>query len=318
MEKREWSYSVNVFENCTKGNFHKAMLISIRHNDTLYSQSTSIPYMLTLYNFYNPFHVAYSDGFNLLELKVDTQLSKTVALYGSFKSLRRTKIRSWDIAIQAVYPNNTSEYKYLLPDKRKPFQTGKQIDIKTAVKNLSTKLINEISLANVKAEVDLFYSQLEIAFDEQKASIGDVDVQSKNLELLRISMCEAMFANLGSLMKYFYKTPANICSYFDLESIRRTHQTHYIGHLEELSKKAICKHTFEETDKIRIQNTGTTELKFYLANTKTGVPTGEAYTILPNTDQTISASLLGSLSNKYFMVYNPDDDNIATYIIDLL
>lgn len=310
-------YLVNVFLNSTKRSYFKALTLSQFHDAALLGASSDA-YFAGLSAVYHPLHHDYVTKYSIWKMKFTTAKSKTNILYQLIKELSSTKIDNWDIAVQNIYNHKTTQYKALFSNGRKPFQTGKITNRIGAIKNLSDMMDGDAALATIKADVDAFWILIKDAAKEQKTAISERNVAKNNLEDARILICEEMYANLGSLISKYKKTPEKAGDYFDLNTLRITAQTHYTKLIKSLKIYKICKHTFKEGDKINIYNNGLTDLIFYIAQHKEDKPTETSFTIASGEEKEIPVSLLGDITNKLLMAYNPDENETGEFELDIL
>ncbi|HEY4785611.1 MAG TPA: hypothetical protein VIH57_06160 [Bacteroidales bacterium] len=92
----------------------------------------------------------------------------------------------------------------------------------------------------------------------------------------------------------------------------------YSRHLfHDLTNQTIVKHTFGENDHVWLSNTGTTQLKFYLANAK-GAQPGDTFITLATGEQIVLASALGELTNTYLTVLNTDPLHDGAFGVELV
>jgi len=297
-----WKYLVNTFEAATRNNYTEAMKISTFHDSSLASMQKDA-FFATLYKNYHQLHLNFKNCYDTWLTQEGKQTSKTLTLKQLLDQLSSTKIHYWDIIIQNEYDPNTPEYKALLPHHRKPFQQDKQLERIAAVKTLSNSLTGITALKKVKDDVDDFYKQLDEANTVQKSSKTETATGSQNVEAARIAICKAQYANLGALMQKYYDKPETIAVYFDVQTIRRNRQVTYTGHLKPLQLHNIAKHTFAADSQIKLNNLGTTELHFFLSQTKDSIQqTG--ITLKPAQQETYPATILGNIQYPYLMVYN--------------
>lgn len=98
----------------------------------------------------SPLSAAFNEAYQSWSTGKGLQKGKTTSLYSQFKLLSSQKIEDWDIAIQQVYKQNTPQYVSLLPNRRKPFQTGSQESRINAVGTLSEAIGADAALQNCK------------------------------------------------------------------------------------------------------------------------------------------------------------------------
>jgi len=313
----DWIFIQNPIEHATEGSFAKSMIVSTFHDSALLAGS-SIPFVHLLYESYHPIHLTLKADYKAWDIQEHAQEGKSLTLEQLFVLLRGTKIRKWDVSIQNEYEKGTERYVALLPDGRGPFQTGSQQSILDAVETLSGAIGTDAALASTKADVDAFLELLDEANTTQKGSKKDTSTLSQQLEISRINMCIAQYGNLGMFINQYKATPQLIPPFFDLVNIRQHHQVMFTGHLKPLYNRVICKHTFDADEQVKITNTGTTDLVFYLGQLKTSKLPTLLHIVPAGTQVTELASVLGDLSNKFVIVYNPNETEMGAYDFEIL
>lgn len=298
-----WIFLQNPMLHSTENSYRNAAKISEFHFGALQSQAGN-PFFDGLITAYSPLHSGFMTAYQDWKNSFGQQQSKTLTLTQLLSLLRNTKIRNWDVAIQNVYAINTAQYKALLPSRRVPFQNGNQTDRVSAVKTLSLAIGSDASLATVKTDVDAFYTQLNTALTAQKGGLAGKLTGSDAVEAARVAMCTGQYANLGALIQHFAATPDNIGQYFDLLAIRDGAQVIFTGDTNPGQTETIVKHTFNSSGSVRLQNTGTVDLKFFLSATQDG-PSGALTVIVSaGTETTVAITALGDITNTYLNVFN--------------
>lgn len=300
---RPWIFIQNPFLNATESSYLNAMGISTYHDSAL-AKVVSDAFFAALYASFHPLHLAYKTAYDSWVAQGGEQQSDTLTVEQLLRLLF-AKIGQWDIKIQNQYPINTAGYKRLLPNRRKPFQRGGQIERIAAVKALSQNIGDDTSLAAVKTDVDNFEAQINEALKTQKGSISATKNMSTELEAARVAMCTGMYANLGALIQKYAATSDRIEHFFDLQAIRNMQQISFTGSLKAGEVYSIVKHTFGADDELWLSNSGNAMLKFYLSNTRNGSPDG-TFVTLPKGEIVVKASELGKLTDTYLTVQNAD------------
>ena len=116
-------------------------------------------------------------------------------------------------------------------------------------------------------------------------------------------------------MQKYYLNPIEIEPFFDLANIRHKAQKQYTAHVKPLIAHTIAKHTFAPDAVIEIINPGTTELHFYLSQTKDAMPKADGIVLLPTQQGIFPATQLGNIEYAYLMVYNPHKVEIGQFEI---
>ena len=317
---KDWQYQINPFLVASNNSYIKAVRLSVFHDTALANVSTDA-FFGPLYTAYHTQHLSYMTLYDSWVVQGHIQIGETLSLEQFLILLSGTKIAQWDVAIQNVYNNKTSQYATLLPHKRVPFHHGTQDERIEAVKALSTTLTGITALATTKTDVDNFYAQLNTAHNTQKSGKQSKSTHSTTLETQRINICNMQYANLGLLINHFSTAPQNISNYFDVATIRSSSQVDFMGHLKPLHSHNVCKHTFSPEDVITVKNTSTVALQLFLGlnkstEAKSILPTG-IVTIGANSEQSIPASSLGDLTHTNLIIYNPDANITAEWEVSL-
>lgn len=316
MEK-PWIYLSNPFFVATQNSMSVSLEVSYFLDNALLNDSSN-PIIAAMYAIFHPVHLALIDAAEDYDVKFNIQEGCTLGLNNNFKILSKIKIKLWDNEIQIVHHNNTPEYKTLLPNRRKPFQSGKQLDRIHAVNSLNTNLTGDVPLANTKTDVDSFYNTVNGSYNSQKAAINNTKKFSNKFEEARIDMCIMQYKILGKFINEYAATPEVIAQYFALYIIRAKAQVHFTGTIKPLVAEFIVKRKLKADAPIEIRNTGTTELKFYYSQTKTGLPPVDAFTIAAGAQIKITASELGDISFGNIIVYNTHSVEKGRYVLNLL
>ena len=291
--KRIWIYSNNPFFNATKDSFKKFLKLSSKHIDSLKAKQ-SVAFFDNLVALYEPLHIAYSDAFTAWKSAGEVQQGSTQNLTQLLKQLQGIMIEDWDIRIQNIYKKSTDTYKALLPNGRKPFQTGSQESKIGAVSTLIQNIGTNAQLATLKAEIVTVSGLLEAAESNKNQKLTTTKTDSSGVEAAHLDACTGMYFNLGSLMSHFAKTPENIEDYFDMSLLRHGEQTEFEVSIKKGAIKNIVKRTLELTDMITVLNDGNANLIIYCAATKDGGPDVAFANVDAGQSLTILASELGN------------------------
>ena len=316
--KEQWSYIRNVFLIVTKNSFRLALRISKIHDSALKSKIADA-FILAMYTAFHIVNEAYADAYGKWVSKKTLQQGATLAFSNLLDLMRNAKINAWDAAIAAVYPKGSPKYKALLPNGHSPFQTGSQEDRIAALNGLIKAIGTDAALATLKAELILFYTDINDADDLQKQLMSDVQTASSELETARVTMCVTMYADLGGLMQHYAEDTSPIGAFFDLKGIRKGQQELFMGSVKKLSFKKIAKKTVLATDQVLLENTGVTELRFYYSATQDGAIGAMFVSVAADKQVTVNASDLGDVTTNHFlMVSNPDTINKGEFTVEFL
>lgn len=223
MSDNTWQFLSNQFETGTRNNFKRANVLNNDHLSKLTSEQAD-PDILALVTRTQPPSTAYSGAYSNWISARATYKGHTQLLDNLLNDLSSTKIKQWDIQIQAQFLEGTPEYTMILPNRRGPFQTGTKDERLSEVEALAQRLLGYAALAATQADVAAFGTALRTARDNQQQKEQLVSMASDVLENARLDLCIMMYGNLGVLMDKYRDTPAVIENFWQLDLIRRTGQ----------------------------------------------------------------------------------------------
>lgn len=318
MFSKPWIYVHNTFITVTFESYRTCKKIGDYTLNALNGQIAD-PFFAALYATLLPFVTNFNSLYAAWLQQMGMQKSKTNTLTVLLKTLQSEKIERWDIQIQAQYPQSSSEYIALLPNRRGPFQHGSQEDRIAAVSAFSGALTGIVGLAALKTDVDSFLADLQSSFNVQKANLSQTNINSTDLEAARIAVCVELYGTLGLLMNHFKANPIDADNYFDTETIRNHEQTLFKSNIDGGEQKLALTHTFEAGEEVRLVNRGNTVLKFALcleANDAISSPMVE----VPAMDEVIiPADALGDvLTQRFLKVQNMSSTEAGKYTVMLL
>ena len=215
----DWSYIRNLFNNVTKGNNKRMLMMGRDHRDKL-GQYAADPDIAALSVFFNP---AFSDFENLYsEVNVNSAFyqGNTKMVEDLMQQLRGNKIKQWDIWIQNEFLDDTPQYLMLLPNRRTPFQNGAYELRIDAVRTLQTALQRFPNLANVSTDVQAFMQNLDSARTAQQQVESLDQSLRQRLESSRLELAKQMHRAFGFLLYKHYQNPTDIIRYYELKYLQ--------------------------------------------------------------------------------------------------
>lgn len=304
MTNNTWHYLRNQFLEATEDSMGNAMRISLFHYNKLDSVKTESDFLQDRYKYYQPLHEALQAEWQAWKDSGGAHKGQTLGITQLIDLLSSTRIRQWDVAIQAVYDAGTPEYVNLLPNRRQPFQKGSVQDRISAVTGLRNKLSTDTRLSGLYNTVRDFESDLTGNRSIQQQHIMRTTALSDTAEAARVAMCIGQYANLGFMMGQWAATPEVIGLYFDEAHIREHQQRSFKAGVKAAAHKAIVQHTFAEEDEIRLQNDGDAALRFYLGESADAASGTTGIVLEPNEARTVTAAELGDIANRYLIAAN--------------
>jgi hypothetical protein len=172
--------------------------------------------------FFKPVHLNWDTKYPAWKSAADVSQGKTREFLDLFDQYAHKKLLDWEVAIYNAHAEYTPEAKAILPNKRNPYLKGTQFARIQALLTLAENIGGDAALAATKADIIAFHDKILKVYEEHQAAMNKIKILSKDLEPLRVEVCEALYANEGSLMKKFKSTPAKVDLYFDVKSMRQS------------------------------------------------------------------------------------------------
>ena len=214
-----WTYVRNPFDNVTKTNFKRMLLMARDHRDKL-GQYVSDPDIANLHTSINGAFTHFESAYSDANVNSGFYQGNTRMVENLLNDLRSQKIKQWDIWIQNEYLDDTPEYLMLLPNRRSPFQSGAYELRIDAVKTLEKALQSFPNLANVLTDVQAFIQQLDAARTKQQQAETLDQSLSQALENSRLELAKQMHRAFGFLLYKHYNKPTEISRYYELKYLQ--------------------------------------------------------------------------------------------------
>ena len=267
---QEWKYISDQIETETATNVKKAMKLSLFHDTSLNTLSSTMPLLLPLYNRYHPLHVAFVNGYSIWESADGGKQGDRITVEDLLVEGKSDLVNTWVPAILVLYTKLSARYKAIFPKGLYPFNT-KGIDSRIgAYKTLGMNIGTDAALATTKTAVESIYDGLLAARSTQTGAKTNTSNTSGTLELLRVAAMEMQYRNLGNIMDNLFDVRETVCPLvFDLVTLRVNPQTVFTGNLKPSITKAALANTFVATDTMSVKVSQA--CKLYLSNTIGGI-----------------------------------------------
>jgi len=314
---KKWLYLVNTFLVVTFGTFRLGLRISKYHFNALKSMIAD-SFFLGLYNAYSPVHSSYVSSYDTWKQRKGLQKSLTRQLTDKLDNEMMKKVRGWISGVILEFDVNTPEYTAIFPNGRTPFNKGGQNERVEALKTLALAMVPYSVLDAIRTEVEDYYTVMNTLLETQKGAIVAVETASNALEVARVNMSNAQFANLGALINKFVTNLSYIESFFDLKAIRSKVQLIFTGIVKPLQIKNIVKRTLLPTDQVIFTNDGVTELRFYKGAAKDSAIGTVFITVAAGAETIVNASDVGDVNLPFWLVFNPDTLNEGDFEMEFV
>lgn len=278
----QWAYLQNPFDNVTKRNFKKMFLLATDHFDKLKQQAPGNPQIQALLDFGQENFDAYIEQYRKGSTDSATYRMKTATFENMIAELSGTLIRRWDVTIQVLYDVVDPIYKALLPNGRKPFQSG-SYDLRIdQVFSLADRLKEFPDLRELEETIRTFGDRLIESRTAQQGVDGVEKTNSDDLEMKRQALAHTMHGIFGSLVRLYYDNPARVESFYDLQYLRSngsrteddiTPREAITIMLPPTEKTTLLAGKVLTNDTIRITNTGSTSFSAYMTLDPLATPT---------------------------------------------
>lgn len=215
----EWFFLNNFFDNATKNSFKKMNILATDHHDKLLN-NVSNPNIAFLYNRFLPVYQDFKAQYQAVIANTGMYEGHTQIVEAIFAELSSTKIKQWDIQIQGTYLEGTPEYTMLMPNMRKPFQSGGYESRIRECRALALRLQNFSALSAIQQDVTLFTDKAEQARTTQQGYEKGKQDNSALLEENRVKLAKMMHANFGRLIDIYIDNLAYVENYYELQYLR--------------------------------------------------------------------------------------------------
>lgn len=221
MAKNIWHYQENQFDNATENSNKRMNILASDHKSRLAGESFE-PVISELLKRFEPVQTEYELKYSEWITSKGFYKGETARIDNYLEELSTSKIKQWDVQIQNVYLSGTPDYISILPNGRKPFQTGPKDSRIAECRSLIERLRAHGKLDKVRDDVNGFLANIEQCRDNQQAKEEIVKQKSDALEEQRTAVAVMMYKNLGLLMDKFGDAPENIDRFFQLDLLRQT------------------------------------------------------------------------------------------------
>lgn len=317
MATQTWHYLENQFDNATETSNKLMNIINADHYAKLQAQAADPDIAALVARTTAPhdaFIAAYTDWLTAKGI----YKGETSRLDNYVEDLRKIKIKQWDIQIQQVFIEGTPDYVAILPNGRKPFQSG-GIDQRIAqVQALANRLSTYPGLAITRTDVLAFLATFTAERDIQQQKEELVANASDILETARKAIALMMYKNLGRLMNKYAANTDYISNFWELSLLRTiTPQDDVVSDPIDGSVNAgatvnVPVGVFDNTNHFILRNTGITDLLFCLKDNAVDACTA-GVTVLPGEDATVTLADLGAIGSAFLNVTNLNATNIGNF-----
>ncbi len=314
-----WSYLQNPFDNVTKRNLKKMLLMATDHFAKLKNEADTDANIAQIYRDFAPVFKAFQDQYELSNNNKAVYEMHTQLFENKIAELSSTAIGEWDIEMQFIIGQKSPEYTMLMSKGRAIFQRGAYELRIDAVKSLATRLRNFPALSNLQQKVEVFGQEIERLRTEQQGVEKNESKYSDFLEDARQTLANSMQAIFGYLMYYYRGNIKLVENFYELKYLRSNTSTNADDGedvstiVQTVQNRIAAQATIEElvaqiepTDEITIENTGDTTLEAWTSdNINTAAP-ANSLVISANQNAIFIAQDISNGGTSKLMLLNPD------------
>lgn len=225
MNTKPWHYLINSFLVVTRYNYKTALVLGADHVAKLTANQADLVIAAILATF-NAVWLSFKATDLNLRIALGNYKGETQTVEQLFDTLNQILLPNWELQIYLQFAKGTPQATALLPQGKKPFQKGTYESRIQEIKVLGDKCALIVALQPLSVVILAFHVQIESARQLQQSSgEGQVAALRALRETARVSMCNAMFGNLGLLMNHYQTDPLQVMNYFDMTLLRRSSTT---------------------------------------------------------------------------------------------
>ncbi|MGL4364810.1 MAG: hypothetical protein ACRCSB_06365, partial [Bacteroidales bacterium] len=318
----------NTFNNVTKNNYKRMLLMARDHHDKLKGFAAIDTTISTLYQQFLPAYTTFSMLYDKVNSNYSMYRGYTQQFENIIEELRSTLIRKWDTLIQVEYDQPTPQYTMLLPNGRAVFQTGAYELRLSAVNQLYTNLvaINNPNLANLITTIDTWRNTAQAARSQQQY----IEAEDKNLrgqlEDARAELAIEMYGVFFGLAAYYYRTPDKVENFYELKYLQSSNSSQKPTNnpteivIDSNTQKTALTGDYTSTDTFKVENKGDALLQVWISNNENSTIPIDVATVDKGINTHFFANELSDGTNpmNYLIVANGDTQQGKCAIAQLI
>jgi len=221
MNTRPWHFLINTFLVVTRINYKKALVLGADHLAKLIANQAD-PVIAAMVAPFDAVWQSFKATDVNLRIALGYYKGETKTVEQLFDILNKEHLPDWEPAIYVVYRKGTPAATALLPQGRKPFQLGTYESRIQEIDALGQKCAAIPALQPLSVIILAFHVQIESARQlQQSTGEGQVAALRTLRETARVSLCQALYGNLGLLMNHYQSNPIEVANYFEMPLLRR-------------------------------------------------------------------------------------------------
>ena len=219
-----WSMLRNTFDNVTKFNYKRMLLMASDHHDKLATLSTTDTNVNALYQRFLPAFTSFKGAYQKVSANYAMYQGYTQAFEERIAALTSTLARKWDVSIQVEYDERSFEYKMLLPNGRAPFQSSAYDMRLSAISSLVINLREQgnPALQPLANTIETWLNETQTTRTQQQGIEQKDAILRNNLEEARAQLAVEMHGVFFGLSALYYQNLTKVETFYELKYLRTT------------------------------------------------------------------------------------------------
>ena len=319
MKKDLWSYLDNPFNNVTKGNFKRMIMMVQDHRDKLKRAANLDPALMSLFNVLDPAYTQFSAAYQHNKIVQQRREMQT----GQFELLM-TKMpamtQEWDYQVIEKYRPSTPEYQFLMSEGRTGlYKLAYELRL-SAVSDFIRKLQDFPSLSSLLNEVTAWYQNAMFVRETQQGYEGELQQAQTSVEQARQNLAQKMHYVWAGLLMHYIQEPERVENFYELKYLQRgnsttktTENTDVTDNFTTIAageKKVVSTGNYMRDTNILITNSSNATMRVWVSNNADSLCPEDAMDILPNSSVSAFGDELtdGTDPLRYIMAENISSD----------
>ena len=317
-----WSLLRNTFDNVTKFNFKRMLLMARDHRDKLRMQALTNSDINAIYVEIVPAFNHFEQTYNEVASNFAQYQAATQHFEEKLSELSSKYIKKWDITIQMELDDQSAAYKGLLPNGRAPFQSGayelRLSAVKTLILNLQKS--NKPTLTALADTIQLWYTEADAIRTKQQGVEQVNTILRQEIENARAELSTVMHTAFFKLCVIYSRNLAKVETFYELKYLRTTAtkkediiQTNTgnalnIPSMEVLTIQQDIQNPLQE---FGVLNMGDTVISLWSSNQANSLPHADALIVYPQQTVFFSVEEIsdGSATPTFLRAKNMDTSN---------
>ncbi len=307
----------NFFNNPMREGIAKAIEIATEMDDALFHLTGDLV-ILPLYNSYHPKFELFINETGTKTGRFQARVAATSDVVVAIDDMSHTEnVPTWFNMVKTVKGINTTATNTLIGDGTYAWYHGSRASRLNRVHAFLEQCGGDLTLATVKNLVQAYYDHATGTRTIQTGKKVDLGGARSNLDTYLTDIISIQWYVYGGLVMRYYETPEDIGKVIPFELLRQhpNHGYHQFP-MSPLHFREAFLHTFKPTDTIQITVAGA-PLQFGMRG-DTDAPASKFITVVDGTPYQGSPAVLGDLTLRHGMVFNPSAIDASHYIINIV